>query len=345
MTEGAPRTTIRVKPMAPYFKGRRAKRAAHDLTILDPPLETLLGELRSFGVFGESEIAKLRARYGKPYEPPYWRFFLETPAERPRDVPAAARRLVVSAKAPDCARLGEFSKLEAVSVSDFRAGILPILAELPELKCLAVWSGPLTDLQGFGVLQGLEHLLVFGASRLRTLDGLEELRSLKTLRLAGVPKVKRLDPLGALDGLQGLELQAGIQSGTLADRTKFASLRPLRTLTNLKVLRMWAIRTEDDDLSPIVDLSPLENIEVPPRTFPLDAMAPVAAAYPELREQWSKPLGAVVPCSKCGEKKAMLIGRGTRDICPRCLPRKIEEFFALFEARVNESRRNLGSRP
>jgi len=327
--------------MATKLNRRSAEQALRNCTVVDPPLDALIAALRSYGASGELDVDNLTARYEQPFEPPYWRFLLETPAATLGEAPAAARRLAISAKAPDFARLGELTSLEAVLISNFHPRALASLAALPKLKCLALWSGPLASLQGFGSLKGLEHLIVYGASRLRSLDGLDELRSLKTLRLEGIPGVKRLDPLGALDQLQGLELNAGVQSGTLPDRTKFESLNPLRGLSSLKMLRMWGVRAEDDDLGPIAGLGPFEDIELPERTFPLEAMAAAAAAHPQLLRKWSEPLRTVVPCGRCGEKKAVLIGRGTRDVCSRCLPRNIEEFFAAFEARVEESRRKL----
>ena len=233
--------------------------------------------------------------------------------------------------------------MEAACVSDFRPSVIPLLATLPKLRCLALWGGPLVDLRGFGTLNQLEHLIVFGASRLRSLEGIEELRSLRTLRLAGISGVKHLDPLSAMPHLRALELEAGLRSGTLPDRTKFKSLGPLKNLKRLKILRIWGLRTEDDDLNPIAGLGPLEEIELPDWSFPIQAMATAAAAYPQVRERWSRPLDAVVPCGKCGEKKAVLFGRGTRDICPTCSPEKIDSFLQRFNALVEQHKR--GSTP
>lgn len=306
----------------------------HDLRLVDPPLDGLLAELRSYGASGEEELERLPGRYGKAHEPPYWRFFFEGPLEAVAKAPPDARRLVISAKARDFRDISKLSELEAVSVADFGPGAAAVLAKLPKLSCLALWSGPLTDLTSLAPLRGLRRLLVNEGTRLLSLSGLEELAELRTLKLAGIPKVKRLDPIASLTELEGLELHAGVTSGTIPDRTKFNSLAPLRGLDKLKVLRLWEIRAADDDLRPVAELRGLEELEIPPRTFPLEAMAQAAARRPGLLKGWLRPVRTLVPCAKCGTAKAVLIGRGTRDICSKCRSQEIQAFFDRFRKLV-----------
>lgn len=313
-----------------------------DFCKLDPQFEVLYSYLLSLRHFGTEAAAQLKARYGKLGETPYWRFYFMRPVEELSAVPLSAQRLKISGKSKSLGTLREYQELKAVSVVDrFDEKALAILRELPNLRHLEMYNFAFPDLLVLQHFPRLENLSILDTRHLTSLKGLASVPNLQTLLLSGTKNLGTLISLKEAEQLRGLEISAAL-SGVSYNPQVLDSLAPLKTLRELRVFSLKAVRTEDDDLKPLIYLPALERVELPPREFSVNAMAEAAAAFPEYLELWSKPLGQAVPCRKCQTRKAILIGYRTRDVCGKCHPERLEKFFKEFREKVELARQKLG---
>lgn len=306
-------------------------------TVLDPAFSELDARFERLRNFGAVQRKELHRRYGKPYEPPYWRYFFMPAADCMADVPDTALRTKISGRAKDLGQLTKCVKLESLSIGPLNEKVFKVVSQLPSISHLEVSGCTFQNLQFLTALPSLEHLALHETTQIESLEGVGKLTKLRTLVLNGLRNLASLEPLKELCNLQGIEI-SGALIGINYKIQKFNTLSALSWLRNLKVLRLRALSTLDDDLSPILSIEALEDLQIPPKEFSLDALAVAAAAYPNLAVDWLKPLGSAVPCKRCGTAKDILIGYRTKAICPKCHPRKLNKFFSDFKCRIEAAK-------
>jgi len=313
-----------------------------DYTLLDPDFQNMYSYFISLRQFGSIAAQELKDRYGKEGETPYWRFYFMRPAEDFSDIPDKAKRLRISGRIKGISQLCNFKSLEALSIIDrVDERTLSLIAELPSITHLELHNYKYDNFAALTGFSELMDLAIYNSSALTSLSGVEDLGKLQTLAIAGAKNLRTLTPLKMSRNLRGLELSAALVGVTYKPQV-LETLCPIKELHNLKVFCLKAVRTEDDDLSAFTELKNLKRLEIPPREFSVNSMAMLAAAYSEYEEKWSKPLGFVGECRKCGKQKAMVIGYRSQDICSNCNPDKLEEFFNSFQSLVRAAREKYG---
>ncbi len=147
--------------------------------------------------------------------------------------------------------------LETLHVDAYRSKGLDFVSCLKNLLFLQVDSRTITSLDGLENCRKLEELQVIGATKLASVAGLEPLRSLRKLSLTGARAVADLEFLRSHLDLTELDLHnCGI----------FASLRPIRALRNLEVIRLTGdTKISDGDLSFLLDLPKLRHVVIEKR--------------------------------------------------------------------------------
>jgi len=162
-------------------------------------------------------------------------------------------------------RLGSISPLDRLALRSVeitgcgRIGDLDRLGQVPSLERLHVVSGP--DLPSLAFVKGLarleslviENTNVTGSSSLHALTDLKRLRYLALFggrkRLKMLTEVERL---GELRSLEHLRLCGG---------PDLESLDFLRGLDKLRSFKLWGATVQDGDMTPILDLPALEEVE------------------------------------------------------------------------------------
>lgn len=186
-------------------------------------------------------------------------------------------------------------------------------ATLPGLIIFALRGENLADL---AVLSGrVEIVKIQGAPRLRSLDGIERLPALRELVLA--------TPTGS----------AG--SGRFIGVESFA---PLARLTRLERLILHDVRPADLDLTPIMGMSRLRELEiagVPELT--MEHYAALALALPDTQGRCLRPyvsIAGVGACRRCRGQSVLLNGtlpRARQWVCPACNPALLSRHVARWE--------------
>jgi hypothetical protein len=117
------------------------------------------------------------------------------------------------------------------------------------------------------------------------------------------------------------------------------SLSPLMSLGKLSKLDFFTTKVQDGSLAPLKGIPNLAELDMwmLEKSFSLEELAVAAAVAPNLLDKWLdfQPLG--LDCKKCGTTKLALIGRGIRDFCPVCQPKRGEKFAATFRDMVNRN--------
>ena len=161
---------------------------------------------------------------------------------------------------------------------------LETIQGMPNLKRLKMHCNRMTDMQWISELTQLESLELGGENAIyENLDFLSGLTGLKVLRLPITAQgmgsydisalanlteltsidlphsVKDLTPLQGLTKLEYLSLEDGYMAET---RDSFASVEPLRNLTNLKELSVRFLNKGQVDLTPLSGMTQLQTLEI-----------------------------------------------------------------------------------
>lgn len=253
--------------------------------------------------------------------------FYGAPADRVAAVPRDARYANVNGRARDLARLAELERLEHLEVwrSDDRA--LEVVGSLPGLRVLELPETRATNLDALAGLPALEVLSV-GGNRLRDVSGLAKVASLRALWIS-VASLGHLDWAAPLTQLRSLFFTGGL--------TTLPTLAPLSGLGDLRHLVVGHVRIKDKSLRPLHALKALRTLEVPER-FPLEEMAALAAALPNVqgipRQAFvaSEPGKVTAWCNVCGSTDVLqTIGMPVRVLCRACDDAKIRKYALKWE--------------
>jgi hypothetical protein len=161
-----------------------------------------------------------------------------------------------------------FKRLERLHLN-WRPGAETAL-ENEAIRNLSLSRYPHTDLRPLAKLVGLQGLRIANAPNLTSLAGITELPDLKRLWLIDDRELATVDDLAAgkpalvdllidacrnVRNVDGLAAQTSLQSVSLLEDGRIASLRPLTSLRDLRLLIFYgSTRIEDGDLSLLLDL-------------------------------------------------------------------------------------------
>jgi len=165
-------------------------------------------------------------------------------------------------------------------------------------------------------------LIVFGW-RFDSLAPLAALTRLRVLKMQGAPKLRTLD--GAPPNLRELVLSTVTGSDGSGRCIEIASLKPLERLRHLERLILLQVRPADLDLSPIMAMSHLKEVDiggVPELT--VEHYAKLAAAVPHAEGRCLQPyvtISGIGRCKTCQGQSVLLNGappRARKWVCPTC---------------------------
>jgi hypothetical protein len=273
--------------------------------------------------------------------------FFGSAANRLDSVPAKARLLVVSGRAPDFPNLPDFRELEIVVVYDrVTEREIRVLAQLRSVRMLSLYNLQATNADPLAALRGLEHLHLNTAPKLTRLQFLKELPALRTLWLEHLRGLHELSHVGALTQLRGLDL-----AGSMWTAMRLRNLEPLSALIHLQQLRLVNVRVADGSLLPLRGLARLRRLWVP-NWFAVAEFAALAASLPttegDFHSPWFyEPKPVETPsydtCKRCGRYSlGMTLGKPAKQLCPHCDAIKVAKVVMKWGTLVAQAKTNLG---
>jgi hypothetical protein len=186
----------------------------------------------------------------------------------------------------------------------------------PDLRVLVVFGYPFSSLEPLAVSSRLEVLKIQGAPGLSQLNGTQGLGALREFVLT--------TPRGSDGSGRYIEVE---------------SYGPLERLTSLERLILLGVRPRDEDLSPIMRMRHLKELDIGgvPQ-FVLEHYARLAAALPGTTGRCLQPyveIPGVGSCRKCQGRQVLLNGappRARQWVCPACNPKLLAAHLARWEA-------------
>lgn len=182
-------------------------------------------------------------------------------------------------------------------------------------RAVTIFEYPFDSLKPLAVLAGIEVLKIQDSGALRSLDGAAALLGIKNLVISTPP---------TWDGSNR--------------RTEVPSLKPLQALQSLNRLLLLGVRPKDLDLSPIMKMTHLTEVDVGGvPEFTLAHYAKLAVALPHAEGRCLQPyfvIKGVGFCKKCKGQQALLNGappRARKWLCPICNKKKLDEHVAMWD--------------
>jgi hypothetical protein len=180
---------------------------------------------------------------------------------------------------------------------------------------VTIFEYPFDSLKPLSVLAGLEVLKIQDSGALQTLDGIAALNGLKNLVISTPP---------TWDGT--------------SRKVEIDSFAPLAKLKSLERLILLGVRPKDLDLTPIMGMTHLKDLDiggVP--EFGLTHYARLAAALPNTEGRGMQPF-VTIPgvgfCKKCKGQQVILNGtapKARKWLCPQCNEKKLAEHVRAWE--------------
>lgn len=181
---------------------------------------------------------------------------------------------------------------------------------------LIIFGYPYADLTELAPLASLEVLGIEGAKCLQSLSGIERLQNLREFILS--------TPTSA-DG-----------SGQFIGIDSFA---PLATLPNLRKIKLLHVQPRDLDLTPLMAMQQLEEIDIGSAPgLEVEHFARLAAALPNAKGRCLQPffsIPGVGLCKKCKAQRVMITGprpKARRWLCPTCDARQLARHCERWDA-------------
>jgi hypothetical protein len=181
-------------------------------------------------------------------------------------------------------------------------------------------------------------LMIFGY----TFESLRELAPLsghlQILKISGAPRLASLEGVQNLAKLQEVVLSTPTGSAGSGRCIAVRSFAPLERLPQLARLVLQGVRPEDLDLSPIMRMLQLQEVDiggVP--EFTIEHYARLAQALPHAKGRCLAPyvtIRGVGRCRKCHAQSVLLNGaapRARKWVCPTCNARLLSAHVARWE--------------
>ena len=143
-----------------------------------------------------------------------------------------------------------FNHVQILFVGRYPKFTFEYLSGYDKLKYLQVYNNPIHHLENINLIKNLEFLDLLDCRKLVDLSALSENKTIKGLVISICRQLQEYDPIGKMQQLAKLQISEG----------KIASLNFLKSLKNLKELSIAAIKIEDKDLSPLMELNNVEEM-------------------------------------------------------------------------------------
>ncbi len=207
------------------------------------------------------------------------------------------------------------------------------LRQVTNLK-LRIWKSGVEHFENLANFPNITELDIFDY-RAPSLTPLRALRGLRRLSVIHFPHVSSFEPLSELRQLEELVLETLPSGDASGKRTLVETFRPLARLSQLRVLKLAGVSVLDNDLSPLGELTALEDLALG-NLFPQQQFAQLTRTLPHVRCAFLGPFLRLdeYACRRCGGQKVMLSGADVPNpkiVCPVCHRKKFEDTVRLFE--------------
>ncbi|MBB6521770.1 leucine-rich repeat domain-containing protein [Pseudoteredinibacter isoporae] len=161
------------------------------------------------------------------------------------------------------------------------------ICQIKSLKRLSILRSRISSIKDISNLSNLTHFNLAGAPGVEGFEALRALDHLSVLSLSGnFREMNSLDHVGELSGVESLTLD-----GTETRTKEYDTLLPIASMTNLKVIMLYNVKSKDLGLSPLADIQSLEYIHIPPiylRFWKKKDYQLLYESLPNLRTEWVK---------------------------------------------------------
>jgi hypothetical protein len=204
--------------------------------------------------------------------------------------------------------------------------------------CHVLQKPTLETLQGAAADPGIRGLMIFGYA-FPSLEALSGFSALEVLKIQGAPQLTSLEGTETLSALREFVLTTPTGSDGSGRHIAIESFAPLERLGSLRRLILLHVRPRDLDLSAIMRMSQLEDVDiggVPELT--VEDFARLAMALPGASGRCLAPycvIAGIGRCGKCGGQQALLVGappRARKWVCPACNPKLLAAHVGRWEA-------------
>lgn len=247
----------------------------------------------------------------------------------------------------DLDRIDERPEATALAISGLDQPIFETLISRYGSRFTAFhfWKCPrLADLTPLESLPRLTHVAFYWNQRTPRLWDLSKTPSLQGLQFEDFTRLHDLSDLEPGRRLE--ELRFGNMIWATAT---FASLDPLRHLSNLRALSFDAKRIEDGRVQPLAALQQLESLGFPAHQFTTEQVAWLRAHLPESLHspaiQPFRTLTKPLPSSKGPQKDVLLVGKRKPFLNSAVHAARISRHVAEFDRMVDDFRRHLDKEP
>jgi hypothetical protein len=252
------------------------------------------------------------------------------------NIPADARFLAISGRAPAFRNLPDFRELEVLQVYDrVTEKEIGILAKAKSLRMLSLYNVQTDNADPLGGLANLEHVHLDTAPKLNRFQFLRTLKELRTVWLEHLRSLHELSEIGSLNQLSGLVL-----AGSMWTAMRLRTLQPLTALAGLRQLALVNVRVDDGSLTPLTRLTNLRGLRIP-NWFSVAEFASLAAFLPSTAGSFHSPWfvepkqveeASYSTCKRCGRYSlGMTLGKPSKRLCPNCDAAKVQKVVANWE--------------
>lgn len=249
------------------------------------------------------------------------------------EAPENAEYLACFGKSKGLGRLKDFPNLKTLWISGVNPKQLEKVAACHGLETLVVHELKVEDMSALERLPSLKNLLVWGNTKATQLDSLSGLTNLKILGMEHFSRIKDLGPLAKLVNLEVLSLEGSFNKAITVE-----SLEPLGALAGLRELRLLNVKPKDNQLTPLSQLSRLENLTLG-NLYPMEQVARLAATMVKTECNLFHPhFDTNIKCQKCDSPQLMAVQSSLSVLCPRCDAEKIKANKAAFEGALSRFR-------
>jgi hypothetical protein len=175
------------------------------------------------------------------------------------ELPANATAVELEPKVRGIEEIGRFEKIVRIECSMLAVDWVTHLAKLPRLHHLDVHLFRGESLPSLRPLKQLRVLVLYRATKLKTLEFLRGMTQLHSLCLSEVMAATDLTPLATLRNLRELDIDGMLSKAKIVD-----SLAPLSKLKHLEFL-LLACQVRDKTLKPLGKLKSLRRLILGPR--------------------------------------------------------------------------------
>jgi hypothetical protein len=210
-------------------------------------------------------------------------------------------------------------------------------------QCHVLHKPAQADLQRMATEATLPGLILFGYP-FQSLEALAGFARLEVLKIQGAPKLGTLKGVECLKSVREFVLSTTPGSDGSGECIEVESFAPLERVMGLTRLVLLGVRPHDLDLSPIMRMHRLEELEVSGvPEFTMEHYARLAVALPGTAGRCLQPfveIPGVGICRKCQKRQVLLNGappKARKWVCPQCNAKLLAAHVMRWETLTGKS--------